>query len=180
MVLRLDETRSPQGAIDVPGDDQEEEDVTEVDARVVVGTADVVSTLPGLNLFRTSGTVEFLLPAAAAAAAAGPFFLFLFPSLLLAVTFLLPATTLLAVTFLLVSTFLPVAMFLPPADDIPPLVWSTRSFRFLDGTESASLRQASSLAAPSQDLFESNEVPFEARLSFLPETITPFPFSSTI
>lgn len=82
LVLRLDETSSPQGAIDVPGDDQEEDDVTEVDARVVVGTADVVSTLPGLNLFRTRGTVEFLLPAAAAAAvaAAGPFFLFLFPS----------------------------------------------------------------------------------------------------
>lgn len=100
--------------------------------------------------------------------------------LLLAVTFLLPATALLTVTFLLASTFLPVAMFLPPADDIPPFVWSTRSFRFLDGTESASLRQASSLAAPSQDLFDSNEVPFEARLSFLPETTTPFPLSSTI
>lgn len=73
MALRLGEIPLPEGAIDAPGDHQEEEDVTEVDAEVAVGTADVLSTLPGVNLFRARGTAEFLL-------AAGPFFFFFFPS----------------------------------------------------------------------------------------------------
>lgn len=90
---------------------------------------------------------------------------FLSPLVLAATTtFLAPPVTFFfpPVTFLAAVTFLP----LPP----PPssaAVCSTRSFRFFDGTESASLRQASSLAAPSQDLFVSNRVPFEARPSFL-------------
>lgn len=64
-------------------------------------------------------------------------------------------------------------MFLPPADDEPPpsAATSTRSFRFLDGTERASLRQASSLAAPSQDLFDSGDVPFRVTPSFLAGSI---------
>lgn len=73
LVLRLGEIPLPEGTVDAPEDHQEEEDVVDVDTEVGVGTADVLSALPGLNLFRARGTDVFLL-------AAGPFFFFFFPS----------------------------------------------------------------------------------------------------
>lgn len=93
---------------------------------------------------------------------------------------LLDADVFLSPLVLAATTLLATVTFLSPPSLSSFVVCSTRSFRFFDGTESASLRQASSLAAPSHDLFVSNRVPFDASPSFLAGTVAPVAFSSIV